>query len=120
MTLSKKCFRRTIKQKTAIFLGFVIAIMVSTGCQHTVTPASVGDQFMAIGAIRSNLIAEQEELYRLLKANGIRMSLDGSRMLDILVEEAAAGRALRILQTNRLVLEGKVILSSSQATKYRS
>jgi hypothetical protein len=109
----------------ALLLGLVMArearsilllsvAVATSACQDTVkAPVTSGPEprFLVIGAIRSNLLAEQEELYITLKAHNIKMSLDGSKLFDILVEEGKADRALEILRTNPLVLDKKVFLS---------
>ena len=65
---------------------------------------------VVIGSIRTHLLVEQEEVYKLLKANGIKMSVDGSKVYDILVNENQARQAIELLRTNHLVLEKKVKL----------
>jgi len=64
------------------------------------------DRHVVVGATRWDLFAENQEIFDLLKSNGIPMSLDGSLLFDILVPAKDAQRAIAILTTNHLFLEG--------------
>ena len=56
---------------------------------------------------------EQEQLVILLKANGIPFSGAGSKVYEIDVPKSRLGQAVRILQTNRLVIERKFVLATN-------
>jgi len=64
------------------------------------------DRHVVVGAIRWDLFAENQEISDLLKSNGIPMFIDGSLLFDILVPAKDAQRAIAILSTNHLFLEG--------------
>lgn len=101
----------------ALSTGLIVSyvMMLCCGCRcdsdHS-TSRNPPLRLVAIGAVRSVLLAEQEEIHAVLEAAGIKVSFDGSKMFDILVAEDQVSRAMELLRTNHLVLEKMVFLSS--------
>jgi hypothetical protein len=103
-----KCRARTIEWAIRLVFALLLALQCA-GCTSSpggIEPAGSRKCDVAIGAISADLRSEQEGLFLLLKAHGIEMYLEGSRMYDVLVPANQAEPARALLATNELVSKG--------------
>jgi hypothetical protein len=82
--------------------------------------ATPGQPPRVVGAVIGHQRAEQEEVYSLLTTNGIDVSFDGSLLYDIVVPADQAQKALRLLMTNHLFLEGKIYVGEPSPKHHES
>lgn len=108
---------------TAHATGLAFALLLAVQCASCTSstretaPPNPGDCDVVIGAIRADLQEEQRALYWLLKSHDIRMSLEGSRVYDVLVPSNKAELARGLLRTNDLVSGGLLRLWRNDGSK---
>jgi hypothetical protein len=108
---------RRITNRCGSYLRVWVTLALATatfGCKSRpthVTTSAAPERSVSVAVVRWDAVSEQREVGMLLLTNGIQGSLEGSRLLDILVPQSQAHKAWSLLETNRLVLEKKVFLS---------
>jgi len=109
--------RRTTDRSESYFCIWVVTVALVTvliGCEsgqkHSTAPTPP-ERRVSVAVVAWDAFSDQYELAMLLVTNGIHAALDGSKLLDVVVPQSQATKAMALLETNHVVLEKKVFLS---------
>jgi hypothetical protein len=97
---------------TAAWMTAIVVGLVCTACSNSKVGTSrpLEKQFVNIGYVLSTQVILSGELSDLLTPHGIDFEFEGSQVYDLFVRKDRIPQAIGILQTDHLVLEGKVVL----------
>jgi hypothetical protein len=101
---------------TAAWLIILVVGLSCSACRNSKvkTARPLEKHFLVVGYVLSTQVIISGELSDLLATNGIDVEFEGSHIYDFYVRKDQISRAMGILQTNHLVLEGKVVLYSPE------
>jgi hypothetical protein len=94
----------------ALLLGFSALATVGCNGNHTTPAAPASGPLVGVAGFTWDQREEQEEVRKLLTANGISTVFNGSIHVGVSVPRGQAGLALALLKTNHLVTTGKIVL----------